>query len=263
MERIRLIENELVELKHALRSHKLYSQLKSIRDVRAFMEMHVYAVWDFMSLLKSLQRELTCVNLPWTPPKNSALARFINEIVLEEESDVDMEGHSKSHFEMYLDAMTEVGARTVPIHTFMEEIVAQKDVFEVIENHEVRVSVKEFLRFTFNTISSTKVHCIASAFAFGREGLIPEIFIEIINKTEKRNGSKYPKLLYYLKRHIELDGDDHGPLSMQMIQGLCGDDDEKWQEVLETAKASLEARLKLWNGISQSLINKRSALIML
>lgn len=70
MEEIKHIETALAPLKRKLSQHPLYQQLSSLEDINTFMEDHVYAVWDFMSLLKALQRELTCVAVPWLPAPN-------------------------------------------------------------------------------------------------------------------------------------------------------------------------------------------------
>ena len=61
------------------------------------------------------------------------------------------------------------------------------------------------------------------------------------------------KFIYYLERHIELDGGEHGPLALQLISDLCGDDDQKWSEVESTAVNSLIARKKLWDSILSQL----------
>lgn len=150
------------------------------------MEHHVYAVWDFMSLLKGLQVELTGTTIPWTPKYNPSLTRFINEIVLEEESDVDEDGNYMSHFEMYLDAMDQVGASTLKISQFIEFVRSGNNLAEIQEKLKMDDAVVRFLRFTFDVIESGKPHLIASAFTFGREDLIPDMFFEIVKAAEEK-----------------------------------------------------------------------------
>ncbi|MEP2237359.1 MAG: DUF3050 domain-containing protein [Maribacter sp.] len=214
------------------------------------MESHVYAVWDFMSLLKALQINLTCTTLPWKPVSNTNTARFINEIVLEEETDVNELGVLKSHYEMYLDAMVEVGADTAEITDFLTSIENLDSVLETIENTESNAAVKSFLNFTFETIKTQQPHKIAAAFTFGREDLIPDMFLKIVGQAGE---DAYPKLEYYLRRHIELDGDDHGPLSLKMIQELCGEDEAKWHDVLECSEKALQQRIHLWDHIAKAI----------
>src|ERR1700753_1243012 len=83
----------------------LYNSLRDLDSLRRFTEQHVFAVWDFMSLLKALQQKLTCINVPWVPVGSAATRYLINEIVTGEESDVDEKGERASHFELYLRAM--------------------------------------------------------------------------------------------------------------------------------------------------------------
>ncbi|GGF66173.1 DUF3050 domain-containing protein [Wenyingzhuangia marina] len=238
-----------------LNSHDLYKDLNSIQDIKQFMESHVFAVWDFMSLLKNLQIQLTCVSKVWIPVENPVTARFINEIVHGEETDVNELGVPMSHFEMYLEAMKEVGASTAKIDLFINLIKQGVPVLDALKEVEVSEAVYDFVSYTFEIIDRGNVHEIAAAFTFGREDVIPEMFLEIVKETKKQNQDKaYTKLLYYLERHIELDGDEHGPLSLRMIEELCGADEQKWQEVLAVSEQAIEKRIGLWSGIQLELV---------
>ncbi len=259
MNRIELIEKELVELKRTLRDHELYQLLSEIDDIKIFMEKHVYAVWDFMSLLKALQNKLTCVSLPWKPVKNAKTARFINEIVFGEESDLNEVGVPKSHFEMYLEAMQEVNADTTNVMNLINSITTLDDVNLHLTKANLKTAEKNFLDFTFRTIKTNEAHKIAAAFTFGREDLIPDMFIEIINQSSKQGKNNFPKLTYYLERHIEVDGDEHGPLSLEMISELCGESNEKWNDALEIAKNALTQRIYLWDEIAREIKEKKKA----
>src|SRR3954447_1391598 len=97
--------------------HPIYRRLNSLDDVNTFTENHVFAVWDFMSLLKVLQRRLTCIDVPWVPQGSVDSRRLINDIVLVEESDELNDGFI-SHFELYVDGMRQAGADTATITAF-------------------------------------------------------------------------------------------------------------------------------------------------
>jgi hypothetical protein len=253
MDRIEFIEAEIEDLRKVLTNHRLYEVLSDMNDIRTFMESHVYAVWDFMSLLKALQHNLTCTTLPWKPVKNAATARFINEIVFGEETDVNENQVPRSHFEMYLDAMQEVSASTTKVLRLVDDIDSLEQVDAVLAKADLRPAERKFLQFTFDTIKTNDTHKIAAAFTFGREDLIPDMFIEIIKGTNNGTSKNFPKLLYYLERHIEVDGDEHGPLSLAMIRELCGDDDKKWSEALDISKAALQHRINLWDEIATTI----------
>ena len=241
---IQHINNQIAEYKKDVVNHPLYNQLNAIEDVQKLMEIHVYAVWDFMSLLKGLQIELTCTTLPWKPVGDTKIRRLINSIVLEEESDVDSAGNPSSHYEMYLEAMKECGANTNEIDKFVNSV-------SDLNLPKVNTAIDSFLATTFDILNSGEAHKIASAFTFGREDLIPDMFTAIVNDLSKEH--KLDKFVYYLERHIELDGGEHGPLALELISNLCGEDEQKWKEVEETAIACLVARKELWDLVLKGL----------
>ena len=248
----RVIEN-IASTQGRLVNHKIYNKIESIDDLKIFMENHIYAVWDFMSLLKGLQINLTCTKNPWTPVENTEEARFINEIVLEEETDRISGGIVTSHFELYLESMKEIGAETSQINNFISVIKESSDYRKTINDFNIHADIKSFLNFTFDIIESGESHKIASAFTFGRENVIPDMFIGLVKGLNEKNSDIANKFVYYLERHIELDGDNHGPIALQMIENLCGDDEKKWEEVTEIAKESIQMRIKLWDHICKEI----------
>lgn len=231
------MNDSLLKIQNDLNHHALFSEIKSPAQLRFFMESHVFAVWDFMSLLKRLQRELTCVEVPWTPSKYpEKIVRFINQIVVGEESDEDLNGNAISHFNLYLQAMDEVGASTVTIREFLKT-----SNMNLIPDQS-----KEFTEFTLKTAKDADVVEVAAAFFYGREKLIPGMFDGIISSL-KSEGLQCPTLLYYLERHIQVDGDEHGPLGELCLEALCGNDPALRARALSYGLKSLEERKKLWD----------------
>ncbi|RXH57974.1 DUF3050 domain-containing protein [Granulicella sibirica] len=229
-----------------LAEHKLYRTFRSIEDLRLFMEAHVFAVWDFMSLLKTLQRGLTCVEVPWVPSTFPVSRRLINEIVLGEESDL-YAGRPASHFEIYLSAMRLCGASTAAIDGFISGVRRGVAVEELLDG--IPAAAREFVRTTFGCIATGKLHAVAAAFTFGREDLIPDMFRSFIRDQNEAMSGRLEMLRWYMERHIEVDGDEHGPMALRMIAELCGSDEVRWTEAGEAAEEALLARIALWDGI--------------
>ena len=229
-------------------AHPLYAEIKQLDQLQVFSQYHVFAVWDFMSLLKSLQIGLTCTSLPWFP-KGSANTRYlINEIVTGEESDVDAQGNRTSHFELYLAAMEQMGASQTDIQLLIKQLGNGKTVQESLTKSHLPNGVKSFVGFTFEVLE-LPLHVQAAVFSFGREDLIPDMFLGLLHEVAKIHPEKLDGLIYYLERHIDVDGGHHGHLAMEMVAELCEDDDAKWMEAGMAAKKSLEKRIQLWDSI--------------
>jgi len=251
---IQEINQSISNQKNQLLNHSLYEKVKTIEDLNCFLENHIYAVWDFMSLLKALQIKLTCTTTPWVPAGNPETRYLINEIVVAEETDLAFDGSRQSHFEMYLDAMQECGANTSRISSFLSNVKTTQNIFVSIKQSDLHPNVKAFLDFTFRVIEEGKPHQIAAAFTFGREDLIPSMFTEILKNFQTNfPETKLDKLVYYFERHIELDADEHGPMAMQMITELC-DTESKWKEAEEVSILALERRIGLWNAIEAQIL---------
>jgi hypothetical protein len=253
---IEKIKKTIEPLRQEIINHKVYSAINDIDDLKVFMQFHVYAVWDFMSLLKTLQNNLTCTSIPWFP-KGSADTRYlINEIVVGEEADLDQNGIRKSHFELYLEAMQQCGADTTKIETFTSVLKASGDFNTAYTSSDTPKEARDFVDFTFKIIGSNKDYLQAAIFTFGREDLIPNMFVSIVNDIHKNFPDSISIFKYYLERHIEVDGDHHSHLALQMTANLCGTDDQFWSEVEETTIASLQKRITLWDGAYRQITNK-------
>lgn len=254
--------NKTIEpLREQIINHKVYSEIKDIEDLQIFMEHHIFAVWDFMSLLKSLQNNLTCTTIPWFP-KGSAETRFlINEIVVGEESDVDLDGNRRSHFELYIDAMKQCGASTEKIELFLDVLQKTNSFDTAFRTAATSEGIKNFVTATFDSVNSGKDYLQAAVFTFGREDLIPSMFISIVNDIYQRIPSTISIFKYYLERHIEIDGDHHSHLALEMTSSLCGEDEQIWQEVEKAVIHSLENRILLWDTIYDAIQLKNSVLV--
>ncbi len=250
---------EKQDLKEELLHHPLYAMMRTKEDILLFMETHVFAVWDFMSLLKSLQRDLTCTTTPWVPKSNPTTRFFINEIVLGEESDVDPTGGYISHFELYLRAMRECGANTTMMEMFVELIQSNTPIHKALERCDAPIEAQEFVKATFEQIENRSLHERAALFTYGREDLIPGMFLTMVESL-RNEGAQLDTFVYYLKRHIELDGDHHGALSSQMTNALINGDAQKQKEVDDIIAWGYQQRIELWNGIAKRIQQRRTEL---
>lgn len=257
MEGRAMIENPRVEsllaatrsLREQAASHEIYRSLETLEQVRVFMENHVFAVWDFMSLVKSLQSLLTSVSVPWFASPDPLARRLINEIVLDEESGEDGRGGYLSHFELYLRAMEQCGADTSRIALFIENVRRGEKVPAALRRAEAPAPARAFVENTWAILDTGAPHRIAAAFTIGREEIVPEMFRVVIGNIQSRFPERMSRFAYYLERHISIDTERHAPMAARMLERLCGEDSRRWREAAETAQTALRARVELWDGV--------------
>ena len=236
-------------LKEKLILHPMYQSIQNPLHVHLFMQHHVFAVWDFMSLLKSLQKDLTCVDTPWIPVGNANTRYLINEIVTGEESDIHQSGGRISHFELYLLAMQQAGCSTEVIEQMIHQLKAGKSIHQSIPYNDAPAAAVSFMNHTLEIAQHAEPHIKAAVFTFGREDLIPDMFLSLVKELNTKFEGRFDLFAYYLERHIEVDGDHHSKLAMDMTSELCGDDEVKWREAGMAVCEALQTRIELWDAI--------------
>lgn len=238
-----------------LHRHPLPLAIHSMADVQLFMEHHVFAVWDFMLLLKALQQHLAPCGLNWVPSSHPQIAGLVNSLVAEEECDVlpDSLGGPLhlSHFAIYQRAMGEIGADTTTIDVVVQQ-AASGDLAGALLHGGIPAPAAQFLRTTQALITSGEVHALAAAFAYGRELLVPDLFRGLLDRLIEL-ALPCPTLRWYLERHIALDGESHGPLAESMVLTLAGTDPAAHQRVQSVRQKVLSDRAAFWDAIDTRL----------
>jgi len=248
-----LLKQKLKEM----RLHGVFSSLHNIDDLKTFMEWHVFPVWDFMSLAKRLQQDFTCVTLPWLPNTNSKAAKLINEIILGEETDVLPNRKAISHFEMYIISMNEIGASTAQIDTFIDAVrngqgSAQNIVSEALKAVKAHPAIQAFVNGTMDIALNGVTAQVLGSFFYGREDSIPEMFQHLL-ETWNIDQTHAETFVYYLNRHIELDGDEHGPAVQKIINDKFSGDLDSWNHLFSSAIAAVDLRIALWDALEVQL----------
>ncbi len=250
---LRALLDTVAPYRDAVENHPLYGELISLARIQRFLEHHVFAVWDFMCLLKALQQQLTCSTVAWVPVGDPQTRRLINEIVLGEESDVLPNGRVLSHFEMYLEAMAESGADFSAVTLFHHLLRQGRPVRAALREAKVPAAARDFVVQTLDVVEQHQPHAIAAVFTIGREQMIPQMFVKIVRTLAEGHPRKLQTFKLYLERHIELDQYEHGPLATQMLEHLCGDHRSRWQEATRAAISALEARRALWDAVLEEV----------
>ena len=241
-----------------LLAHPLYGEVRDEPALRLFLRSHVFCVWDFQCLLKALQRELTCVQVPWLPTPDPAARRLINEIVLDEESDLAPDGGHLSHYELYREAMRAAGADGAPIDGLLAELARGLDVERALQSPRLPPAAAAFSRTTLR-LATGPAHRAAAAFAWGREEVIPDMFRRLVGALAERQPQRWRLLRYYLERHIERDAEVHGAAARALARRLTGDDPRLLAEAADASREALLARLALWDALADEIRAARAA----
>ena len=251
--------DHLCSLRAALLDHPIYTHVASVGDLRRFMEDHVFAVWDFMSLLKRLQQDMTCIRVPWFPADNAKAARLINDIVIGEETDVGPDGSYISHLALYLGAMRDIGASTRQFEKFPSLVLVGVPVEVALARIGAPPHVQAFVAHTMTLANAGSTEEVLAAFFYGREDIIPEMFGRLLNTLygAKHNNDRVRNFIYYIDRHIELDGDSHGPMGRELLEDLLANSPNRGEQARRAACSSIEARIRLWDGTLSKLRNGR------
>ena len=244
---------DLGDTRSRLVSHRIYGLVDGPERLRRFMESHVFAVWDFQSLLKALQQRLTCTSLPWLPTPDPEARRLVNEIVLDEESDELPDGGHASHFELYLSAMRQSGADVGPIERLLGGLRDGTPLSEALDGCGAPAPAAEFVRRSFAVIESASPHALVAAFTYGREDVIPDMFRSLVGSLAAADPASWSRFRFYLDRHIAHDDEKHAPTCRRIVSRLCGTDPAKWAEASATARHCIESRIAFWDGIAASL----------
>lgn len=231
-----------------LLGHPLYDAISTVEDLCTFMRFHVFAVWDFMCILKELQRRLTCVDVPWRPVGDPRVRRLVNEIVVSEETDDDDAGSYAAHFELYLDAMDQVGAASSEVRRLLEQLEDEEGLESALKNSAAPVAAQQFSLETFEVITGCSTAAIAAAFTFSREDVVPVMFKAIVERLRQTELTRLDRFIYYLDRHIAVDSDFHGPMAFEMINLLCGDEPALWDEAEDAGRRTILSRCRLWDA---------------
>ena len=239
-----------------LHRHPLPQAIENMEQLRLFMEHHVFAVWDFMLLLKSLQQHIAPASVPWTPSRQPQLVGLINSLLAEEECDclpAELGGPRQlSHFEIYRLSMLEVGADTGPIDAVLDHS-KQHGLASSLQHPAIPEPSRRFLLTTQELIDRQEIHALAAAFAYGRERLVPYLFSHLLDRL-RFLALPCPMLIWYLQRHIDLDGESHGPLAESMVLALAGADHSAQSRVDEVRAQVISDRVRFWDAIHHRLM---------
>lgn len=249
---IALLKRKVIEEEKRLLNHPLYENLNTIENIKVFMKNHIFAVWDFLILAKRVQRIVSPTSNFWKPNQDPKLRRFINEIMISEESDDLGDGIFMSHCDMYIKAMREINASTDDFFKFQNKLTAKNFQSYLDFEKSIPLPAYEFLRVTHAHINSRQPHITIASFAYGREHLVPLMFTEMLRHHMDLPKSA-PMFYQYLLRHIDVDSNTHGPLSQELLNHAINNDIVRHAEVEAVKLETLMTRHFFYDKILEEI----------
>jgi hypothetical protein len=241
--------SEVEPYQQAVLAHPVHGQLGTVAALRMFMQSHVFAVWDNMLLLKTLQQRLTCVTTPWLPVEDAIAARLINEMILDEETEELRPGEYMSHAEFYILAMAELGAETQPIEQLMDGLRGGQGLEAALGSLAIPEQTKAFVLNSWE-ICQGPTPGIVAAFLLGREEIATPLFANILGQLDGMEGGvACDRLRAYCQRHVSVDEERHIPMAKALLKRICGDSAWAWGRAAEASVSTLMARQRLWDGV--------------
>lgn len=234
-----------------LSNHPLYHVIRSRNEVRKFMEFHAWCVWDFMSLAKSVQLVVGSFSFPWFPPADPESALAVDEIIRGEEADLGPDGKRQSHFEIYLDAMRQASADTRCIESALQLMKAGSSVSAAMTTANAPPAAVDFVSTTM-TLCAGPPHVRIAALSLGREELVPTMLSTLL-KNLPGDDPTLSTFLWYIRRHIELDTEYHGPLCARLLRAAVGDRVSARREAIEAGLIAIRARALFLDEILKSI----------
>jgi len=238
--------------------HPVYRLLTTVPSVVRFMELQVWCVWDFMFLAKAVQRAVGCYEVPWVPPRDCSLVATINAIVGSEEADMGPDGTYQSHFEIYVAAMRQAGADTGPVGRAVELVREGVSTDEALRRAGAPDASRAFVGETLE-LCVAAAHVRVAALCIGREELVPQMFTAMLSSGV----SEDPRLgafLWYVRRHVNLDSESHGPLSAKLFRRVVGLGRGQLQEAVEGGLRAVRARRRYLDAIHDVIQSSSPAL---
>lgn len=233
-----------------LANHKLYERVNDELSLRLFMEHHVICVWSYNFLLREIHQELVGLIHPLNSQSQKEAIRLVSEMILEEELEEQQDGSLLSHFEIYLEAMQDLGANISPIVSFFDLQDSGQNWQTALKHARFPTAVSRYAR-KMNRFAQAPLHEKAAALFYEGEPFIPDTFLLRIGQLG--NTVKIGRLLDYFERHIEGLRSPGFSASGRLVEILCNNDEKMSLEAEQSAEEAMKNRVELWGYITGQL----------